>query len=147
MSKPKRSPSVADAAASLAAIEEERVGHRLVAEQDVLGDGQDGHEHEVLVDHADPAVDRVGRTRDLDRFAVEQDLALVGFGQPVEDVHQGGLAGTVLTEQGVDLARAHGKVDVVVGQDAGVALGDAAHLEGRRLYVLSSRVIRAVCHQ
>ena len=65
-------------------------------------------------------------------FAVEQDLALVGRGQPVEDVHERGLAGAVLAEQGVDLARADVEVDVVVGDHARVALGDAAHLERRR---------------
>ena len=39
------------------------------------------------------------------RLAVDQDLALVGLVEPVEDVHQGGLAGAVLAEQRVDLAR------------------------------------------
>src|SRR5260370_37861850 len=38
--------------------------------------------------------------------------------QAVEDVHQGRLAGAVLADQGVDLARAHRQVDVVVGDHA-----------------------------
>ena len=50
--------------------------------------------------------------------AVEQDLAGVGPVQPGEDVHQRALAGAVLAEQGVDLARAQVEVDVVVGDDA-----------------------------
>ena len=108
------------------------VGHRLLAEEDVLGDGQDRDEHEVLVDHADPAGDGVGGPVMSTALAVEQDLALVGHGQPVEDVHQGRLAGAVLAEQGVDLARAEVEVDRVVGEDARVALGDAAHLEHGR---------------
>ena len=95
-----------DPAVRLVAVEEEAVGHRLLAEEDVLGDGQDGDEHEVLVDHADAAGDGVGRAGDPDRRPVEEDLALVGRGQPVQDVHQGRLAGAVLAEQGVDLARA-----------------------------------------
>ena len=118
-----------DPAVGLVAVEEDRVGHRLVAEEDVLGDGQDRDEHEVLVDHADAAGDRVGGPAIVDRLAVEQDLALVGRGQPVEDVHQGRLAGAVLAEERVDLARPHVEVDRVVGDDARVALGDAAHLE------------------
>ena len=65
-------------------------------------------------------------------LAVDQDLALVRPGQAVEDVHQGRLAGAVLAEQGVDLARADVEVDVVVRDDARVALGDPAHLERRR---------------
>ena len=63
--------------------------------------------------------------------AVEQDLALVGRGQPVEDVHERRLAGAVLAEQGVDLAGTDLEVDAVVGDDARVALRDAAHLERR----------------
>ena len=52
-----------DPAPGLLAVEEDRVGHRLFAEEDVVGDGQDRHQHEVLVDHADPARDRVRRIR------------------------------------------------------------------------------------
>ena len=55
-----------------------------------------------------------------------QDLALVGLDEPVEDVHQRGLARAVLAEQGVDLARADGQIDVVVGHEAAEALRDAA---------------------
>ena len=73
----------------------------------------------MLVDHADAAGDRIGRAgRCVTGSAVEQDLALVGRGQPVEDVHQGRLAGAVLAEQGVDLAGPDVEVDVVVGDDA-----------------------------
>ena len=50
-----------------AAIDEDRARHRLVAEEDVLGDGQHGDQHEVLVDHADAAGDGVGRAVDRDR--------------------------------------------------------------------------------
>ena len=66
---------------------------------------------------------------DRDGLAVEQDLTLVGRRQPVEDVHQGRLAGAVLAEQRVDLARPDVEVDPVVGDDARIALGDPAHLE------------------
>ena len=48
------------------------------------------------------------------RLAVEPDLALVGLVQPVEDVHQGRLAGAVLPEQGVDLSTPQLEVDRVV---------------------------------
>ena len=52
-----------DPPARLLPVEEDRVGHRLLAEEDVLGDGQDRDQHEVLVDHVDPAADRVRRAR------------------------------------------------------------------------------------
>ena len=69
---------------------------------------------------------------DVDDLAIEQDLALIGPGQAVEDVHERGLAGAVLAQQGVDLARLDVEVDAVVGHDARVALGDAAHLQRGR---------------
>ena len=47
-----------------------------------------------------------------------QDLALVRAGEPVEDVHQGRLAGPVLAEERVDLAGPDLEVDVVVGDHA-----------------------------
>ena len=105
----------------------------LGAEHDVLGDGEDRHQHEVLVHHADAGGDgvRAGRVK-LQRLAVDQDLALVGLVEPVEHVHQGRLAGAVLAEQGVDLSRLHRQVDVVVGDQITEPLGDAAQFESQR---------------
>ena len=116
-----------DPAARLLLVDEDGIGHRLLAEDDVLGDGQDRDEHEVLVDHADPAIDRVVRAEDLHGLAVDEDRPLVGHRQPIEDVHQRRLARPVLTEEGVDLARAQVEIDRVVGQDPGISLGDPAH--------------------
>ena len=64
-------------------------------------------------------------------LAEEPDLAGVGAVEPVEHVHERALAGAVLAEQGVDLAEAEVEVDAVVGDDAGEALDDAAHLDGQ----------------
>ena len=50
----------------------------MVAEDDVLGDGERLDEPEVLVHHPDPGVERVARGAELDRLPVEQELALVG---------------------------------------------------------------------
>ncbi len=80
---------LADATVRGTAVEEDRVRHRLVAEEDVLGDREDRDEHEVLVDHADPAVDGIGRPVDGHRPAAQEDLTLVGLREPVEDVHEG----------------------------------------------------------
>ena len=63
--------------------------------------------------------------------AVDADGALVGLVQPVERLHQRGLARAVLAADGVDLARGHDEVDVVVGDDAGEPLRDATQLDGR----------------
>ena len=83
----------------------------------------------MLVHHLDAAGDRVGRARDMNRFPVDKNLALVRYGQAIEDVHEGGLAGAVLSQQRMDLPRPQIEVDVIVGHDAGIALRDAAHLK------------------
>jgi hypothetical protein len=82
---------------ALTLVEEDAVAHGLLAQEDVLRHGQHGYEHEVLVDHADTPVDGVGGIGDVHDLAVEQDLTLVWLGQAVEDVHERGLAGAVLT--------------------------------------------------
>ena len=83
----------------------------------------------MLVHHPDPAVDRVLRRLEDDLFAVQQDLALVGPVEAVEDVHQRGLAGAVLAEQGVHLAAPQVEIDAVVRDDPGKPLRDPAKLQ------------------
>ena len=102
-------------------VEEDARLVRLVAEHDVLGDRHHRDEHEVLVHHPDPVLDRVGGRVQDDRLALEEDLALVRPVEPVDDVHQRRLAGAVLAEQGVHLAAAELEVDAVVRDDAGEA--------------------------
>ncbi|GGN90878.1 hypothetical protein GCM10011579_087200 [Streptomyces albiflavescens] len=80
--------------------------------------------------HADTARDGVGGGVEGDPLAVHRDGALVRLLHAVKDLHQGGLAGTVLTAEGVDGSRADGDVDVAVGDDAGETLGDAAQFDG-----------------
>ena len=51
--------------------------------------------------------------------------AFVGLHQAEEDVHQGGLAGAVLAQDRMNLARIDIKIHMVKSQHPGVALGDA----------------------
>ena len=102
----------------------------LRAEHDVLEHRERVHQHEVLVDHADAGGDRVGgAARCRPASAADQDLALVGPVEAVEDAHQRGLAGAVLADDAVDRAAAHRQVDVAVRDDRPEALGDAAQLD------------------
>ena len=112
---------------------EERPAVRLDAEHDVLGHRHHGDEHEVLVDHADAVVDRhVGRV-DAQGSPVQADLALVRVVEAVEDAHERRLARPVLAEERVHLALDEVEVDVVVRDDAGEPLRDAAQLEKGRI--------------
>ena len=114
-------------------VEQHLLARGLDSQHDVLGDRHHRDQHEVLVDHADPQVDRVARRAHLDRLAVDQDLALVRPVEAVEDVHQRRLPGAVLAEQGVNLAAAQVEVDLVVRDHAREALRDALQLEEWRL--------------
>ena len=102
---------------------------RLDAEHDVLGHRHHRDEHEVLVHHPDAGLDRVTGRAEVDRLPVQQDLAAVAPVEPVQDVHQRGLAGAVLAEQCVHLAAADVEADVVIGDDAREDLADPSHLE------------------
>src|SRR4029077_14911673 len=64
-----------------------------------------------------------------DGLSLQQNLSLVRLVEAVENVHEGGLPGAVLTEERVHLALAHVESDVVVGDDAGKSLRDPTHLE------------------
>ena len=105
---------------------------RLGGEDDVLRHRHHRHEHEVLVDHPDPEVDRLPRRLDRHGLAVEQELALVRPVEPVEDAHQRRLARPVLAQQRVDLAFSQVEVDAVVRDDRAESLGDPAQLERER---------------
>ena len=83
----------------------------------------------MLVDHADAPRDRVGRAGDRGHLPIEQDLALVGSRQAVQDVHERRLARTVLAEEGVDLVLADDEVDAMQRGEVAEALHDAAHLD------------------
>ena len=75
----------------------------LGAEQQVLQHGERLDQHEMLVDHADAARDRVLRAcGSCARWPSDQDLAAVGLVEAVEDVHQRRLAGAVLADDAVD---------------------------------------------
>ena len=90
-------------------------------DDDVLQHGEGREEHEVLVHHADAPADGVPGTADGDRVSLDRDGSRVRPVQAVEDLHQGGLAGAVLPDQGVDLPGAQVEGDVVVRRDAGEA--------------------------
>jgi len=106
----------------------------MIAENDVLGHGERLHEPEVLVDHANPRVERVARRVEMHLTAVEEDLAVVWPVEAGEDVRERALAGAVLAEERVHFACCGLELDGVVGEDARKALRDPAHRDcgGRR---------------
>ena len=55
-----------------------KIKQRFAAQKDVLRDAHLGHEIEFLVDGADPQLLRIVGTADVDRLAIEKNLARIG---------------------------------------------------------------------
>ena len=103
----------------------------LVAEEDVLHDGQFGDEREFLVDDHDAGVLAGPDVLELLDFVLVNDVPGVGAVgvDPREHLHQGRFPGAVLTADGVDLAGLHPQAHIGQSFNAGEFLGDGAHLE------------------
>ena len=69
----------------------------------------------MLVDHANTQRDRIlGRVNDS-RLPINHDFTGIRLIEAVENVHQGGFSGTILTKQGMNLSLTQVKIDMVVG--------------------------------
>jgi hypothetical protein len=77
----------------------------LAADEHVLRHGQVGKQGRLLVDDRDPGRERRRRAVQRDLDAIRQQRPRVRLVHPREDLHQRGLARTVLADQGVRLAR------------------------------------------
>ena len=65
--------------------------------------------------HANTSRNGVIGRFDLDRFSVDENFAFVWHVQTVDQIHQCAFAGSILSEQGVNLTFAQVKVDIVTG--------------------------------
>ena len=100
----------------------------LLAEQDVVQRGENVHQLEVLVHHADLIAVSVSRRADDDGFALDDDLSFIREIYAREHIHKGGLAAAVFAEEGQDLTFVHGEIHILIGNDISEKLGDALHL-------------------
>jgi hypothetical protein len=131
MSRPNR--AARRSASSPTSPRAEAQARPLGAEGEVLGRGQLGDDGEVLVHHADAQAARLGGVARSDGATVEANLAGVGLGQAVENVHQRRLAGAVLAQEGVNLAAAQIEAHARQRLQRAEADGDVAQGEqGRR---------------
>ena len=103
------------------------------AEGDVVQRGQVREEQVLLEDHADRAA--LGGDR-VQRPVVQVDVAGRQGGEPGQGAQRGGLARAVGAEQGDDLARGDGEVDVQA--EAG-AFDDEVGAQGHGLFTHRSR--------
>src|SRR5450830_1530474 len=77
---------------------------RLIADDDILGDGEPWNQHEFLVHHAHPELDCVLDRTDLDFVLVDQEVSARWCVDAVDDVHQSTLARTVFADDGKNLS-------------------------------------------
>jgi hypothetical protein len=110
---------------------DEPTARDLVAEEDVLGDREERAQRELLMDDDDAALLAVADVAKAHGLALEDDVALVGAVgvDPREHLHEGGLAGAVLTADRVYRAAFDGQAHILQRFDARERLGDALHLE------------------
>ena len=89
-------------------------------------------EIERLEDHAHaPSHGREFAARGRDRTAFEEDLAGVGFGEPVAAAEQGALPRTRGPDERHEFGIADREVDIPEGRDAGEGLADPPEFENR----------------
>ena len=85
-----------------------------------------------MMEHlADAEAGGGGGTGDDHRLAAPADLARRRLERAVENLDQCRLAGAVLAEEGMDLTRLEGEIDMVVGAERAEILGDADGGKGR----------------
>ena len=97
-----------------------------LAQHEVLRDRERGHEHEVLVHHADAERERAARIRDLDLAPVDLDPTRVGTHAAVQGAHERRLARAVLAEQRMHGARLERKARAAQRLGRAEALADVA---------------------
>ena len=83
----------------------------------------------MLVDHSDSRSHRVARALKILDDSVQHNFATVGGVQPIENIHERRLAGSVFAQQAVDFARFNNEVDVVVCHKGAEPFRDAAELK------------------
>ena len=103
--------------------------HAVERERDVVDDAQCLEQREMLEHHADAELARARRIGDDDRPPFPADRSGIGMRDAVDDLHQRRLAGAVLAEHGVDLARHDGQADAIVGLNSWIPLADICQRE------------------
>jgi hypothetical protein len=101
------------------------------AQRDVLENTQTGHQREVLMYHADAPAPRVSRLGELHGDTLYEHLTALRANHPGQNVHQGGLAGTVLPHDTVHLPRMAREIGAIEGDEAPEGLAYAPHHDGR----------------
>jgi len=99
------------------------------SDEQVFQHRQAWRQMKMLMHHADTGSQRIGRTGDPHRLALDENLAGIRRIGAEQHIHQRRLAGAVLAQQPEDFTGRDAEVDSLVRLDGAEALGDAAHFD------------------
>ena len=116
-----------------AEVDESDPVSRLTPEEDVLGDGHQRDEVDLLIDRRDPGLLRVERPRESSTGAGEQQVTVIRLVDARQHLDQGRLARAVLAHECHALARADGEVDGIQGRHTRESFGDRPGFENGEL--------------
>ena len=108
----------------------------LAAQQHVAGHIEVVELVQLLVDERDPERRRRVDVADHDTRAVEEHISRIRLLDASDDLHQGGLTRTVLTQQRNDLSGLHVEAHAAQGVNAWKMLVDAAKLKDRYAHLV-----------
>jgi hypothetical protein len=85
----------------------------------------------MLMDHADAAINGIAGTGKMDLFSIDRDCPAVGTEETVKNVHEGGFARTVLSNQGMDFTLSDEEFDVIICEHQRKLFGNMSHFDGK----------------
>src|SRR3990172_1329283 len=103
--------------------------HQMSSQKNVFADTQLGNEHEFLVDDVDAELMSLVRGLDLNWPALPKHSPAVCLITTRNNLHECGLAGAVLADQRVNLARTHIERHIVEYGNTAEGLCDVLHPE------------------
>ena len=106
----------------------------LHAQDHIFRRGEQIHQLEMLVNHADAVVKSILRGADHHLLTVDQDMALIREIDAGDHIHQRCLAASVFTKDGQDFPLINIKVHMIVREHGSKALGNPPHLKSKLFF-------------
>ena len=98
------------------------------AQHDVFQNTERINQHEVLVYHTDTYTNSIARGIDTDLVTIDYHLTAVRLVEAVEDTHQRGFAGSVLTDNAVYGSAANREINILIRANRAKPFRDTAKL-------------------
>ena len=93
------------------------------AQHNVLGYSHRVDQHKVLVDHTNSQRNSIMRRFDLMDMTINQNFTFIRLVESISDPHRSGFPGPVFPNDGVNRARLHDNIHVVVSENVSEPFG------------------------